>query len=98
MISEKHKMREDWDYVTMENYSADMAEHTARASGIIAELRRRAETAERALAEVVLAAGGEVTVPDEYLYDRERRVTLEVWRNECKRTVGFHALRASGQQ
>jgi hypothetical protein len=85
-------MRKDWDFVAMPDYLADMRETAEQASGVITEMRRRVVAAERALAEVVLAAGGAVSVPD---CQRQRidAPTLTIWRNEKDQTIEFRARR-----
>ncbi len=85
-------MRENFDYVTMENYSADMAENTQRAIGIIAGLKRRAEDAERLIAHLVLAAGGKIEIHDQQLYSLEQ-VDLTVWRNDADMSRVWQATR-----
>lgn len=86
-------VRENWDFVTFKNYSADMAEATQRSMAIIAGLRKRAEMAERLLAEVVLASGGSVKVREEHLHDPRRMVDLTTWINQADRTIEFTAKR-----
>jgi len=84
-------MRENWDFVSVENYRADMAESSAIAAGIITQLCKRAEQAERALAEVVIAAGGSVKVPDSYLSHTRRQPKLTIRRNDADLTIEFRA-------
>lgn len=80
-------MRKDWDYVTLDDYRRDMAESSERASSIIAQLRERAEKAEKMLAEAIYAAGGKVTIGDHVLCDPHRRLEIGVMRDECNRTL-----------
>lgn len=89
--------RRDWDYVAFPDYQADMKESTDRAVAVISEMRRRAENAERVLAEVVLAAGGRVSIHDHVVHDLRRNVELTIWRNEANRTLEFEARRALGE-
>lgn len=56
-------MREDFDYVTMENYENDMAEARRLATAGMAKLRDDIEDHKRALAWVLRAAGGSISVP-----------------------------------
>ena len=85
-------MRENYDYVTMTTYSADMAESTERTVIAISKLRKRVAQAERALAEIVLAAGGAVNVSERNLHDRDRKIELTIWRNDADMSVRFTAV------
>lgn len=80
-------MRRDWDFVTMQDYSADMAESAAQAVHIIAQLRQRVQQLERVLAEAVLAAGGEIKVVQRNIHDPTRKIDLVVWCNEADMTL-----------
>lgn len=84
-------MRENWDYVTMDTYAANMAAHTRHAVGAIEHWRKRAEQAERALSEVVLAAGGKVRVWDGLLKDPRRKIDITMWFSPADSTVVFAA-------
>lgn len=65
-------MRRDFDYVTMEDYSRDMAAHSSHAAGIIDELKRQKRDAERRMIAVVLAVGGAVSVSHADIMDADR--------------------------
>lgn len=90
-------MRRDWDYVAFADYQSDMRESASTAAAAIEHLRRRAENAERALAEVVLAAGGKVSIVARDLHDPRRVIETEVWRNEADDTIEIRARRTLGQ-
>ena len=82
-------MHENWDFVSMKTYSADMAESTDRAVAIITQLRKEVDQAKRTLAEVVLAAGGRVEVSSYNLCDPRRDTELTIWRNDADMTIMF---------
>jgi hypothetical protein len=85
-------MRENFDYVTMLTYSADMAEHTQRAVEIIESLKRRTETAEKLVARLVLAAGGEIEIYDLDLQSLNP-IELTIHRNESDMSFIWKAER-----
>jgi hypothetical protein len=85
-------LRQDWDFVTIADYQADMRETAEQAAGIISSLKESSDGYKRALAAAVLAAGGEVTVPENHLNGLQE-VTLEVWRNPSDDTLTFKARR-----
>lgn len=62
-------MREDVDYVTFGNYSADMDELSQRSAAIIRQLRRERDEAKRLMLCVLRAAGGDVRFPSQWLQD-----------------------------
>lgn len=76
-------MQENYDYVTMDSYSTDMAELSGRAAAIIAGLKKRADEAERIACELIIAAGGKIAIPSHDLLDRQRRLTLTQWYDEA---------------
>lgn len=84
--------------MTISDYQSDLKESTDRAVGVIAELRRRANGAERLLAEVVLAAGGRLKIHSQALCDPRRNVELTIWRNEADQTIEFTAKCDNGEQ
>lgn len=88
-------MQENGDYVTMDTYSADMAENTKMAVSAIGYWRQRAEQAERMLAECVLAAGGRVRIVENNLHDPRRKVQLTNWINPSDRAIELEAVVAS---
>jgi len=85
-------MRENFDYVTMDTYSADMAESTQRALSVIESLKRRTEAAENLVAMLVLAAGGKIEIHDYDLYD-QKPIHLETWRNAADMSFIWEASR-----
>ncbi|MFB6449234.1 hypothetical protein [Bradyrhizobium tunisiense] len=88
-------MRENFDYVTMPNYVADMKESTDRAVSVIDHMKKRAEKAEMMLALAVLAAGGKVEIPSEWL--RDSKFTIETQRNDADMTYIIKVARVPGQ-
>ncbi len=64
-------MREDWDYVTFENYAKDMDEATERTVAVTLSLNRKIRELERTVWALVMAAGGEIRVRDDYLFIHE---------------------------
>jgi hypothetical protein len=86
-------MRRDWDYVAMSDYQADMRESTETALAAIEYTSKRAERAEKILAELVLAAGGKIEIYRNYLGDPMRKIELEQSVNEADNTVVFRAWR-----
>jgi hypothetical protein len=87
-------MRKDFDYIEFADYQADMRETAEQAAGIISSLKESSDGYKRALAAAVLAAGGEVTVPETHLHSLQE-VTLEVWRNPSDDTLTFKARRVA---
>jgi hypothetical protein len=85
--------RRDWEYVTFDDYHADTKALADQAAGIIASMRKRAEQAERALAYAVLAAGGRISVDDDFLHD-PRPPELIIERDECNRAFVLRARKA----
>ena len=71
-------MREDFDYVTMANYKADRAE----------EAERQLQEAKALIAELVIAAGGTITIPGRLGW---RPCKLTTWRTERDDTITFEA-------
>jgi len=64
-------MRRDFDYVTMDDYARDMQEQSDAAASALEIIKRERDETRRLLAEVVLAAGGKVSVPDRRRQDTE---------------------------
>ena len=77
-------MRQDLDYVTMPDYQADMKESAERAVAAITHFKKRAERAELMCSLAVLAAGGKVEIPSEWLYDP--KLEIEHLRNDADMT------------
>lgn len=75
-------MRENFDYVTFANYESDMKESSDQAVRAINFVKDRAERAEKMLALVVLAAGGEVKIFDQDLTSL-RKIELTTWRDDA---------------
>lgn len=57
-------MRRDLDYVSMDDYRADMAEVSARGVAIIEEQRREIEALKATIWCLVMGAGGRIEVHD----------------------------------
>lgn len=55
-------MREDFDFVTIENYQHDMAEQSALAANIVTFQQRKIKDLERTVWCLVKAAGGRVEI------------------------------------
>lgn len=89
-------VRENFDFVTMDTHAADMRESSEQAAHIIGELRVRADRAERLIAELVLAAGGKISVSPYFLHDPKRKVELTQWRNVADETIVFTAVSPCG--
>lgn len=85
-------MRQNWDYVSMADYQADMKETAANAVRVIEAMKERAVHAEKLLARVLLAAG-KVSISDFDLHD-ERPIEMITWRNEADRAFVFDAKRS----
>jgi hypothetical protein len=85
-------MSEDFDYVSMDSYQADMRETARLAGAAIEKLRRRAEQAERLAMELVLAAGGKIVVDLHDLNNPLRKITWIQSRNIADTTIEFRAL------
>lgn len=85
-------MRENFDYVTMDTYSSDMADHTRHAVGIIEVLKRRSEDAEKLIAQLVLAAGGKIKIHDQDLYSPSA-IELTTYRNMADMSFILEAQR-----
>jgi hypothetical protein len=85
-------MRENFDYVTMDNYAKDMAESASHAAGIIHELKNRKRDAERLLIAAVLAAGGKITVHNRDL-DAAPTGHFRIERNVADNTLILTAAR-----
>lgn len=86
-------MRRDWDYVAMSDYQADMRQSAETALAAIEYTRKRADRAEKLLAELVLAAGGRIEVYRNYLGDPTRKIEIEQAINDANNTVVFRARR-----
>ena len=84
-------MRENHDYVTMDTYSADMAELSGTASGVIKDLRRQTDEAKRLVAMLIIAAGGKINLPQEWAYDPTRDFTTEIEINPATREYVYRA-------
>jgi hypothetical protein len=67
-------MRENWDYVTMDTYSADMAELSRTAAGVTEVLARENSALKALVWELVRQAGGRVMVPDHALMPDPKHV------------------------
>jgi len=86
-------MRKDWDFVSMEDYSADMAQQSALARGIIESQRREIEELKRTVWHVVHAAGGRVEVASWDLRFRDKDCELITYQNAEKMSHVFIAKR-----
>ena len=95
-------MRKDFDYVTMEDYSRDTAELATQAGNALRAQRGELEAKERErvrlernakkiIAELVIAAGGELTIPMPNFYSDN--FELEIWRNEAMNEIRYRAKR-----
>lgn len=84
-------MRRDFDFVAMSDYRADMKESAATAEAAIEYVRKRAERAERALGEIVLAAGGKVKVSRRDMHNPRRKIEFTIWVNDADDTITYEA-------
>jgi hypothetical protein len=75
-------MRESWDFVTMDTYSADMAELSRTAAGVTETLARENRALKALVWELVRQAGGKVMVSDHALMPDPKHV-LEVSFDMC---------------
>lgn len=83
-------MRENFDYVTMDNYSADMAELSQTAVNAIEYLVKERDDLKRLVWSLVKAAGGKVEVYDDLLWrPRERKLTT--WRSDANMSYVYLA-------
>ncbi len=86
-------MRRDFDFVTMGDYRADMAESANHAVAAIEFVKQKEKDAKRALVAAVLSAGGRLTIHSGALIDAEL-ATLTIWRNEADDTIILKAERS----
>lgn len=85
--------RRDWDYVNFADYEHDTKEIVERSAAIIQDVRNRLVQAERLLAEVIIAAGGQVKLP---LYELQNTNISYEMTQECdmsNMTLVFRARR-----
>lgn len=87
-------MRQNFDYVTMTDYRADMVESADHAIAAIELVKQKEKDAKRALVAAVLSAGGKLTIHSGALMDAEF-ATLTIWRNEADDTIILQAERRS---
>ena len=85
-------MRENFDYVTMDTYAADMAESSSHAAGIIDMMKEKQRNAERGLIAAVLAAGGRIVLGPRDLMDADGAI-LRIERNDADDTTILTACR-----
>lgn len=83
-------MRQDFDYVTMDDYASDMREQSELAAGIIDKQRREIRDLKMMFAAMVMAAGGKISIPRGYLLDMGR-IELTVWEDLANNTRTFTA-------
>lgn len=86
-------MRRDFDFVTMADYSADMAESANHAVAAIEYVKQKEKDAKRALMAAVLSAGGKLAIHSGALIDAEF-ATLTIWRNAADDTIILKAERS----
>lgn len=79
-------MRQDFDFVTMDNYRANMAENTERAVAVIEEMKRKKRDVERVLVAAVLSNGGRLVIHESDLA-RVVGAHLNVSRHDDDRTI-----------
>lgn len=72
-------MRQNFDYVTMDDYASDMREQSELAAGIIDTQRREIRDLKTMFAAAVMAAGGKISIPQGYLIDISR-IELTAWK------------------
>lgn len=75
--------RENWDFVSMANYKKDMDELGDQAAMAAGHMRRELRQCEEMLGLVVLAAGGEVKVPDNILQITMDEMETEILRDDA---------------
>ncbi len=71
-------MKQDHDFVLMPDYQADMAEVTNQAAGVITHLQGQIRERDRMLALLILAAGGEISIPHSLMGRAQPGAPLEV--------------------
>lgn len=85
-------MRENWDYVSMDTYSADMAELAGTASNALTYLQRENLDLKRLIWHLVHAAGGTLSVCERDLARHEdSHHELTQWRNDADMSLTFEA-------
>jgi hypothetical protein len=80
------QMRENWDFVSMDSYAADMRESASQAASIISAMREEKKQLERLLAHAVKAAGGKITIYETALADPSP-IGLKMWRSVADDTL-----------
>lgn len=83
-------MKQNFDYVTMEDYSSDMAEVAQRSAHIIDAQRREIRELKTMFAAAVMAAGGKISIGNSYLIGFDR-MELTAWIDEANDARVFTA-------
>jgi hypothetical protein len=91
--------RENFDFVSMENYSADMADLSNVAGNAIAKLRRDKDEMLKVIAALVEASGGKIAVPLHILARMDFNNTeLIIEENDCRMERVFRVRAISRNQ
>lgn len=85
-------MRQDFDYVTMDDYSRDMAESSSRAAEIIQGMKAQKKEITVTLIAAVLSAGGKLTIKPNDFIDADSAI-LSVEKNPVDDTTILKARR-----
>lgn len=79
-------MKQNFGYVTMDDYASDMREQSELAAAVISNLRREIRDTKAVFVAAVMAAGGRISIPHGYLFDIDR-FELTAWEdreNNCR--------------
>lgn len=82
--------REDWDFVSFDNYSSDMKQLSDQSASIIEQLRRERDEAQHMVGVLVYSAGGQIEVERKARF-YAHRIELTVMQNDYNDTQTFKA-------
>jgi hypothetical protein len=81
----------DFDYVTFADYEADTKELADQASSIITAQKRELDQSKRLIAELIIAAGGEIKIERRNLFAPRRSIEMTTWANCFDDSLTFRA-------
>lgn len=93
-------MKQNFDYVTMDDYASDMREQSELAAAVISNLRREIRDTKAFFVAAVMAAGGRISIPRGYLLDIDH-FELTAWEdreNNCRVFTARRREFASGKE
>lgn len=88
-------VRQNFDFVSMEDYSKDTRELADQASGVIAQQAKRIRDLEHLIWAAAMSAGGRTTVWRGLLAERPEDGDLAYWICEADDTIRIEAKRRS---